>query len=61
VPQMKKSPSLCLSRFRPFMYWKLFRKNRVHLALVIDEHGSIQGTITLTDVLESIVGGCAGR
>jgi len=39
-----------------FHVLELFRKNRVHLALVIDEHGSIQGTITLTDVLESIVG-----
>lgn len=39
-----------------FHVLELFRKNRVHLALVIDEHGSVQGTITLTDVLESIVG-----
>ncbi|RXK82327.1 HlyC/CorC family transporter [Chlorobaculum sp. 24CR] len=39
-----------------FHVLELFRKNRAHLALVIDEHGSVQGTITLTDVLESIVG-----
>lgn len=39
-----------------FRVMEVFRKNRAHLAMVIDEHGSIQGTITLTDVLESIVG-----
>jgi putative hemolysin len=39
-----------------FQVLEVFRKNRAHLALVIDEHGSIQGAITLTDVLESIVG-----
>ncbi len=39
-----------------FHVLELFKKNRAHLALVIDEHGSVQGAITLTDVLESIVG-----
>jgi putative hemolysin len=39
-----------------FQVLDVFRKNRAHLALVIDEHGSVQGAITLTDVLESIVG-----
>ena len=39
-----------------FHVLELFKKNRAQLALVIDEHGSVQGAITLTDVLESIVG-----
>lgn len=39
-----------------FQVLEIFKKNRAHLALVVDEHGSVQGTITLTDVLESIVG-----
>lgn len=39
-----------------FQVLELFRKNRAHMALVVDEHGSVQGAITLTDVLESIVG-----
>jgi putative hemolysin len=39
-----------------FRVMEVFRKNRAHLAMVIDEHGSVQGAITLTDVLESIVG-----
>ncbi|XGA08918.1 MAG: HlyC/CorC family transporter [Wolbachia endosymbiont of Xenopsylla cheopis] len=33
-----------------------FRKNKRHLALVIDEYGSLQGIVTLEDVLEEIVG-----
>lgn len=39
-----------------FQVLEVFKKNRAHMALVIDEHGSVQGAITLTDVLESIVG-----
>ncbi len=34
----------------------LFKKTGVHVALVTDEYGSIEGIITLHDILESIVG-----
>jgi putative hemolysin len=33
-----------------------FRENGVHIALIADESGNIQGFITLNDVLEAIVG-----
>ncbi|HPU51435.1 MAG TPA: hemolysin family protein [Burkholderiaceae bacterium] len=33
-----------------------FRSNNVHMALVIDEYGEIQGMVTLQDVLEAITG-----
>jgi magnesium and cobalt transporter len=33
-----------------------FRRNRNHIAIVIDEHGGITGLVTLEDVLEQIVG-----
>ncbi len=33
-----------------------FRENRNHMALVIDEYGSLAGLITIEDVLEEIVG-----
>ena len=33
-----------------------FLKKRVHMAIVIDEHGAIVGLITLEDILEEIVG-----
>ena len=35
---------------------ELFKKTGVHTALVVDEYGNIQGILTLTDVLEAIVG-----
>ena len=35
---------------------ELFRKSGVHIALVMDEYGSIRGIISLHDILEEIVG-----
>ncbi len=32
------------------------RKNRVHLAIVMDEYGSFSGVVTMEDMLEEIVG-----
>lgn len=40
----------------PLALLDLFRKRREHLALVVDEYGEIQGLVTLTDVLEAMVG-----
>lgn len=51
-----KSPLFVPESVPAFRVLEVFRKNRAQMALVIDEHGSIQGAITLTDVLESIVG-----
>jgi putative hemolysin len=35
---------------------ELFREAAVHLAVVVDEHGSIEGIVTSTDVLQAIAG-----
>ncbi len=38
-----------------------FKKTGKHLALVTDEFGSVQGLVTLIDVMEAIVGVCRNR
>lgn len=35
---------------------ELFKKSGIHVALVIDEYGSVQGLVSLNDILEAIVG-----
>jgi len=33
-----------------------FKKNRSHVGLVVDEYGEIQGLVTMTDVMQALVG-----
>jgi putative hemolysin len=40
----------------PFQLLETLRRKRSHLALVVDEYGSIEGLVSLTDLLEAIVG-----
>lgn len=35
---------------------ELFKKSGIHMALVVDEYGNVQGIISMTDILEAIVG-----
>jgi|TARA_Y100000310_G_scaffold345431_1_gene464911 CBS domain containing-hemolysin-like protein len=46
VPEVKKISDLL----------RRFQKRKEHMAIVVDEHGSITGLVTLEDVLEEIVG-----
>jgi len=46
VPETKKADSLL----------EEFKKDKSHLAVVIDEYGSISGLVTIEDILEELVG-----
>jgi putative hemolysin len=46
VPESKRIGTLLQS----------FRKKRVHLAMVVDEYGGVEGIVTLEDIVEEIVG-----
>jgi putative hemolysin len=35
---------------------KYLQKNHIHMAVIIDEHGGVEGIVTLEDLLEQIVG-----
>ena len=35
---------------------EMFKKSRVHMAIVLDEHGSVQGIVTPTDILTGLAG-----
>src|SRR6185295_10768995 len=35
---------------------KRFQESGVHIAMVINEHGGVEGLLTITDILEAIVG-----
>ena len=37
-----------------------FKRERTHMALVVDEYGNLQGLVTLHDILEAIVGDLPG-
>lgn len=35
---------------------ELFKRSHTHIAIVVDEHGAVEGLVTMNDVLEAIVG-----
>lgn len=67
LAQARQQTELSLSEFNKDMQtllssmplsstFELFLKNKVHILLIVDEYGGLEGILTLEDLLESILG-----
>ncbi|HNQ31823.1 MAG TPA: hemolysin family protein [Candidatus Woesebacteria bacterium] len=56
VKTITVQPHLVPESTRATKVLEMFRHSAIHIALVIDEFGSIQGLVTLNDILEALVG-----
>jgi putative hemolysin len=56
VRRRASMPLLVPETTRALTLLEQFRKTRLHVALVVDEFGTVQGLVTLTDILEGLVG-----
>lgn len=54
-----REPVYLIEHTSAYKALEIFKKSKVHYALVTDEHGMIQGIITLNDILEALVGDAA--
>jgi hypothetical protein len=51
------TPALIIPEAKPVLkLLEQFKRDRVHMAIIVDEYGTTEGLVTLTDVLESIAG-----
>ena len=50
----------CPIRCRPCNCWTAFAASHKHMALVMDEFGAVEGLVTITDMLEALVGHLPG-
>lgn len=56
LKSMIKDPVYFIEHTSAYKALEVFKKSKVHYALVVDEHGVFQGIITLNDILEALVG-----
>src|SRR3989344_3848083 len=59
IEKLKKitnKPHLVPESMKAIKVLEMFRHSPVHIALILDEFGNIQGLVTLNDILEALVG-----
>jgi putative hemolysin len=56
LKSITKEPVYLIEHTSAYKALEIFKKSKVHYALVTDEYGVFQGIITLNDILEALVG-----
>ncbi|MFL9836601.1 hemolysin family protein [Flavobacterium sp. ST-75] len=56
LQEITKEPVYLIEHTSAYKALEIFKKTKVHYALVTDEYGVFQGIITLNDILEALVG-----
>ena len=56
LKDIANKPHLIPESMKAIKVLEMFRHSPVHIALVLDEFGNIQGLVTLNDILEALVG-----
>ncbi|MES2485997.1 MAG: hemolysin family protein [Bacteroidota bacterium] len=56
LKEIIKEPVYLIEHTSAYKALEIFKKTKVHYALVTDEYGVFQGIITLNDILEALVG-----
>ncbi|OYQ35701.1 hemolysin [Flavobacterium cyanobacteriorum] len=56
IKEIIKEPVYLIEHTSAYKALEIFKKTKVHYALVTDEYGVFQGIITLNDILEALVG-----
>ncbi|MHB1921851.1 MAG: hemolysin family protein [Chitinophagaceae bacterium] len=54
--QLVKRPVFIPEGNSAYQVMEKFKQTKIHFAFIVDEYGSVQGMITLNDILEAIVG-----
>jgi CBS domain containing-hemolysin-like protein len=53
---IKSPPLVAMGNDKIIQLLRTFKKDKVHMAIITDEFGSVRGLLTLEDILEEIVG-----
>lgn len=56
IKDLMYKPLLIPENLKALQVMELFKRHHIHMGIVIDEYGNVQGLVTVTDILEAIVG-----